>query len=163
MLIDFEEAIVYNPMVGAVALWEFTRKYETHRHSTEGVNLLAIMPVLPILMQRAAAEKLSGMRFESGLAKFLIEHPIVKVELQERLAAFSALSLSSLNIACAAGLLERMPAIARPLFITRAKNLPGEIRLQGAPAVIALAARRLGAFFRDETLFQIEAKLGVIL
>lgn len=163
LLRDFEERLVQNPLLGASLLWEFTRKYETHGNVAQGASLLVLIPVLPLLLHRASAEKLRGMQFDSGLAKLLIEFPTIRFDLQRRIAAFSALSLSSLNLACAAGLLRRMPLVAAPVFMTMATKLPPQVIAKGTPAVMKLAARRLGAFFRDETLFQIEAKLGIIL
>lgn len=163
MLRDFEERLVQNPLLGAGLLWEFTRKYETHRSVAQGASLLVLMPVIPILLHRASAEKLKGMQFDSGLAKLVVEYPTMKFELQRRIAAFSALSLSSLNVACAVGLLQQMPLVTGPVFVTKIARLPEQVRAKGTPAVMSLAARRLGAFFRDETLFQIEAQLGIVL
>ena len=163
MLADFEERLIQNPLTGAVVLWEFTKKFETHRSTAQGVSLLLIMPVLPIIFQSTYADKLKGMQFESGLAKLLDEAPTVRVDLQRRVAAFSALTLASINVACAAGLLQRMPSVTAPVFVTRIPRLPGELVPKGPSAVLGLAARRLGAFFRDETVLQVETKLGIVL
>jgi hypothetical protein len=163
VLHDLEERLIQNPLTGAVVLWEFTRKYETHRNTAQGATLLLLMPVLPIVFQRGPAEKLRGMHFDSGLAKFLEEAPTVRADLQRRVAEFSSFTLSSINVACASGLLRRMPLVTTPTFVTRLPNLPAQVVAKGTPATLSLAARRLGAFFRDETVFQMETKLGIVL
>jgi hypothetical protein len=160
---QFEENIVFNPLFGAILLWEFTRKYETYRPEPAAPTLLVMMPVLPILFNQASSQKLRGMRFESGLAKVLADCPTFAFNLTQRIREFAPVSLAAINLACAGGLLQRVPLTDSISFATSARTLPGSVRSDGVPGAIALAARRLGAFFREETPLQIEAKLGILL
>jgi len=161
MQAHFEEQIVANPLWGGIALWEFTHQYESHRVPIRYPSLLLLLPVLPILLHRPSAKRLKGMFFDSGLAKFLVDDPTLILNLQDRMAAFAPTTLRSLNIACAARLLEKVDTPAGLSFRCKSQSLPNSIQPNGIARVTALAARRLGAFFRDETALQLEAKLRI--
>lgn len=161
MQAHFEEQIVANPLWGGIALWEFTHQYESHRVPIRYPSLLLFLPVLPILLHRPSARRLQRMLFDSGITKFLVDDPTVILNLQDRITAFAPTTLRSINIACAAGLLEKIDSAAGISFRCKLQSLPNPIQPNGIAKVTALAARRLGAFFRDETPLQLEAKLRI--
>jgi hypothetical protein len=103
------------------------------------------------------------MQFESGLTKFLADDPTIVVDLQDRIAAWTAATLQSINIGCAAGLFEKVIGVNGLEFKSSVKALPSAIQPEGITNTKALAARRLGAFFRDESLVQIQSKLRISL
>ncbi|WP_345772317.1 three component ABC system middle component [Azospirillum baldaniorum] len=163
MRIDFEERIVRNPVLGAVMLWSFVFQHEQRESAPEPPNIPMLMPVLPIVLHQASTAKLKGMRFDSGLAKAILDTPTMRAGLQERIIAFAPLTLSSLNIACAAGLLRRSTRTSQIAFQTAVSRLPTEIAPEGVVRDMANAAKRLGAFFADESVVQLQMELGIRL
>ncbi len=161
MQAGFEEQIVANPLWGGISLWEFTRQYESHRVPVRYPSLILLLPVLPILLHRPSAQRLKRMYFDSGLTKFLVDDPTIILNLQDRMIAFASTTLRSINIACASGLLEKVDSTVGISFRCKLQALPNAIQPDGIAKVTAQAARRLGAFFRDETALQLEAKLRI--
>ncbi len=147
MLPDFEKAILGNPVLGAICIWEFIRKFETHRTPVEHPSLLHLLPVMPIILRRQSCEALKTMQFGSGLAKFLANDPTLIVDLQERIAAWSDSTLRSINIGCASGLFVASAQNGELQLKSIAKTLPVEIQPEGTAQEKTLASRRLGAFF----------------
>ena len=90
------------------------------------------------------------MKFDSGLAKVIHDVPTFTIGLQERMALHARTTLSSLNVACASGLLQRAPQSKELSFLPKIQTLPGAIQPTGVPLQMAAAARRLGAFFEEK-------------
>lgn len=163
MRIDFEEQIVINPVLGGVALWNFVSQYEKHAEPEAYPVILTLLPVLPIVFHKASVTSLKGMQFDSGLTKAIVDNPSIRVGLQRRIVSLSPLTLTSINIACASGLLQRVAAPGVPAFSRGLKRLPREVEPEGTARDIATAARRLGAFFARESIIQMQMKLGIML
>ena len=159
---DFEQMIVNNPMLGSLALWEFTSKFEAFRKPAAHPTLFHYLPVLPLALSRPTATKLKTMQFESGLPKLLADDPLLIVRLQERMVALAPVTLKSINVACASGLLGKTDADVMS-FTCKLKTLPPSIQPEGIANAVTLAARRLGAFFRVESLLRLQALLRISL
>ena len=162
MRMDFEERVVLNPVLGAVVLWSFISEYQKRSGSAHPPDLVLLLLVLPVVLHATSTEKLKRMRFDSGLAKAVAELPAICGGLRERVASYAPLTFTSLNVACASRLLERIPASNPPAFRIGTK-LPAPIRPKGVAYDMASAARRLGAFFVRGTISQVQAQLGISL
>jgi hypothetical protein len=163
MRIDFEERIIQNPLLGAILVWAFISKYQERSENSDPANILMVMPVLPILLHQNSVTHLKSMRFDSGLTKALVDFPMMRAGLQERIASMAPLTFSSINLACAASLLRRETNAGAIAFETVITRLPADIAPEGIPRDMASAARRLGAFFADASLVQIQMQLGIFL
>ena len=151
MDLQFEEVVVHNPALGATAQWSFTRAYFDSRNQVVGPTLLEEMLVLPVVLHPPSAKALFRMKKSSGLSKALLDAPEIPVGLQRRLEGFANLSLSSLGVSLASGLMSLDPDTPWPRYQPVPKSLPRRLKpTDEALKAIVGAAKRLGWWISQE-------------
>lgn len=153
MDLNFEQTIVHNPALGATALWSFSREYFDTQEQTVGPTLPETVLVLPIVFHHRSARAVHRMKKASGFAKAMLDEPQLPVGLQRRLEGFSEVSLASLNLATASGLLDLDPDQPWPRFVPGTKTLPTGLQpLSEDTKQVLNAAKRLGWWLAQEDL-----------
>jgi len=164
MRLQFELEIAQNPVLGATALWQFSRAFFDTVGHTEGPDLPSTMLVLPMVFHRRTAAAIRRMRRSSGLWKALCEHPEIPAGLQLRVESSASLSLESLSFAVAGSLLELDRTDPWPRYTPILRNLPGE--MSAAPEdvrQIIAASKRLGWWFANQDITTLCSRLHVRL
>lgn len=158
---DHEELILRNPGFAACALWHLSRSYADGADGRSPT--LAHMALgTAMLFHGATVEKISGMRFESGLLKAVSDMPELVAGVQPRLEAALHVCLIALQVGVAAQMLCREGGTGLPTFRALGTNLPKQVRTYDAVAGRTnLAARRLGAWFAAEDLATVRGRMGV--
>jgi len=136
-----EHDIVQNEALGALAVWSFAAQFFKAKGRTVGVPVPLAMIVLPIVHHHESVESLSTRNFDGGLFSALNDNRGLFAGLQDRMRAMSNQSLSALNVALAARLLEydRESCGLTPL---RASE-PKEVMTEDISRILA-TAKRLG-------------------
>ena len=164
MRLQFESEIVHNPVLGAMALWQFARAYFETTAQTEGPELPVALLVLPMVFHRRTAATIYRMKRASGLWKALHEHPEIPAGLQRRVESFADLSLESLSAAIAGSLLSFDRAVPWPRYTPVMKTMPEEMASPSQDvAQIYAAAQRLGWWFANQDTTTLCARLHVRL
>jgi hypothetical protein len=160
---NHEELILRNPALTACALWHLSRSYaDACAGASPSLPLLTVGTAM--LFHAATVEKVSGMRFDSGLLKAVADEPELIVGLQVRLEAALPVCLSALQVGTAAGILSREGGSGLPVFRALGANLPAGIRNSGtSAAALASTARRLGTWFASDDIVAVLARLAVRL
>lgn len=162
MSLDFEFEVIRNPLLGAAALWEFSNSYFQEAKQLSGASLPMMMLVLPIVYHKRTVETIRRKQKRSGLLKALSENPEITVGLQERVEAMSDLSLRTLSVACAAGLVHRQATSGWPIYVPELKRLPVSVVpiIDEGKAILG-SSRRLGAWFAQEDFVATISRLRV--
>lgn len=158
---DHEELILRNPAFGACAMWHLAR---TFADNADGRSPTLVHMVLGtgMLFHAATVDKVSGMRFDSGLLKAIADVPELIAGIQTRVEAALPVSLSAIQLGVAARILDREGGPGLPTFRSLGVDLPSAIRSRDAGAgATNAAARRLGAWFASEDLTTVQGRLGV--
>jgi hypothetical protein len=149
--------IVQNPALGAHSLWTFTSAYFARVQKKRGPRFALAFIVLPIVFNEEAAETIASKNLDGGLFRALADDRALFLNLQARMESMASLTLSSMNLSFASGLLK--------YDRQQAELIPGRRRdpFNGVAEVsrnIMAASRRLGTWtaeLSDEQLFAILA------
>lgn len=162
MDLQFEQVIVQNAAIGAVALWRFVATYFETTQQTDGPELPVVMLVLPIVFHERSSESICRMKSASGLLKALVEYPEMPAGLQIRLEATAHLTLQSLNLAISTSLLRLDRAQPWPRYTPARNSLPAPLSpAQPDTKRILAASQRLGWWFAAEDVSSLSRLLNV--
>lgn len=161
MKLDHEDIILRNPALGARAFWHFSNAYSV-RGNGNPPELPLFLLTSGILYHRSSVQKIKGMNFDSGLLKAVSDRPDIIAGLQYRMESYARDSFAALQVGTSAGLLLREGGTDFPAFRAQGLNLPTALRdAEGHVNEIFLAAKRLGAWFANESLEAIRYRLRV--
>lgn len=126
-----EAEIVQNPALGAALLWMFSLAY-AKACDGPGVPMPVMFIVLPILLDEHTRDVASTTRTNSGLNKFSLKLLTKKEDLlsiHSRMLRLRMLTLKSLSLAIAKGLLEIevSNALVRTKRTSRGHSFPDEL------------------------------------
>jgi hypothetical protein len=158
---DHEEIVLRNPALGARAFWHFSYAYSV-RGKGAPPELPHFLLAAGMLYHRSSVQKIKGMNFDSGLLKAVSDRPDIVAGLQYRMESYARETFVALQVGTASGLLLREGGSEFPAFRALGMDLPLSLR-DGSGHVneIFLAAKRLGAWFGNETLEAIQRRLIV--
>lgn len=140
-----EVEAAHNPAFGAIILFEFSKAFYDVVHQTAGPSLPMTLLVSPICLHLRSARELYRMQQRSGLDRAVDKFPELPTGLQERVERMFDLTMASLSVAVASGLLARDPASPWPLFPPARRTLPAELDSRSDDSKLVLgAAKRLG-------------------
>lgn len=148
MLNEFD--IFQNKVLGAHAIWEFTKNFQIN-HSEKGLpSLLLTMPVLPLCMNKRVVTGIKERNFKGGsLLRALDENKDLFSGLQDRMEGMANLTMESIYLGSVVGLIsyERVNSVIAPV----AKSLPLKIKENMSKnseyVDIINTSRRIGAWF----------------
>jgi len=99
-------SIFQNHVLGAHALWEFSKHYQQYEENNQAPILLLALPVLPIVFNKRASDCIKNRNFKEGsLFKTITENKDIYTGLQERMEQSMDITFNSIHIAVAADLL----------------------------------------------------------
>jgi len=146
MNIDFEREIAHNISLCTWSLWECCRRFNEEVNAARGVPLPQLFLVLPLTLNRDAAETIRTKNMTEGsFFRTLSEDRAIMAGLQRRLHGHAARTRRALNLGFASGVV-RFDREAIEVYVGR-RSLPGN------PAMSTLsedfrrvigASRRLG-------------------
>ena len=149
-----------NPALGASLLWRFACGYCPQNAAVDGLPLPLLFCVLPILLHARTCDEVSSTLVASGLRKFEEKFRAdadLLLALQQRSVTMRPLSLRSLRIALATGLLSLVADSGTiwPRTYAPVRDLP-------RPADDLLkAGEKLGAWCRPLSLFEVSGIVRV--
>ncbi|MFZ3001598.1 MAG: three component ABC system middle component [Undibacterium umbellatum] len=156
---------VQNPALGAVIIWRFCCAYVGSHPTGDPAPLPLLFLPLPIVLHHATAEFLRRTFPSSGLRAFASKFGDSKVskqdlllQIQERSLRWRTLSLQSIELAAAGGLIHLTElGNAVPLPRPKARGMPDEVKQMMSDA------EKLGAWCGQLTLHEIITTLKVRL
>lgn len=155
-----EVQAMQNPALGAALIWRFACGYAPPQSASEGVPLPLAFVVLPLVLQDATRSAIEVTQARSGLRKFeerFSSRGDVLYALNDRALAMRTLSLRSVRLAVATGLLTLIPEKSAlwPRTYSRAR------RAGKSEQVLMKAAEKCGAWCSTMTLFELSGTLRV--
>lgn len=155
-----EVQAIQNPGLGAALVWRFACGYCPENQSGEGVPLPLAFVVLPVVLHTRMREQVTSTRIASGVRKFEEKFSgsgDLLFALNERAIALRQLSLRSMRIAMACGLITVLPDQAAfwPRSYSRPTNTSKPV------TELMKAAEKLGAWCAPLSLFEISGILRV--
>ena len=152
---------MHNAALGSVLIWRFSCGY-TPQGQSHGTPLPLLFLVLPILLHEATASRVAGTLAGSGLRKFEEKFAAqgagdVLMSLQPRAVAMRDLTLRSIRVALAGGLVTLVGD--RAAVWPRSYSSPPEA--QKAIVSLMRGAEKLGEWMQDLTLFEVSGILNV--
>ena len=151
--------IFQNKIIGAHAIWEFAKCYSSYHAEHHNPNLMLMMPVLPLCLNKRVISGIKERNFKEGsLIKALDEHKDLFSGLQERMEDMAELTLQSIFIASVSGLIVFQRETGE--IIPSARNFPNKLKNQiGGPkndySDILSASKRIGAWFSQVNLSEL--------
>ncbi|MCC6584558.1 MAG: hypothetical protein IT271_12715 [Chitinophagales bacterium] len=146
-------SIFQNHVLGAHALWEFSKQYQEYQEYNEPPILLLTLPVLPIVFNMRATNCIRSKSFKEGsLLKVITENKDIYAGLQERMEGSIDMTFKSIHIAVASGLL-----IYDKTTTQLIPNRKSELILKQSLDYtnILSASRRIGAWFAQLNIQEI--------
>jgi hypothetical protein len=151
MISDY--SIFQNNILGAHAIWEFSKYYEEHSPEKSYPLLILALPVLPIVFNKRATDCIKTRFMKEGsLMKTISENKDIYSGLQERMELCLDLTFKSINMATSSGLILYDKETTR-LIPNRKSEL--QIKRYEDYIDILAAARRIGAWFATLTFQEI--------
>jgi len=99
-------SIFQNHVLGAHALWEFSKHYQEYEENNQAPILMLALPVLPIVFNKRATDCIKNRNFKEGsLFKTITENKDIYAGLQERMEQSVEITFKSIHIAVASNLL----------------------------------------------------------
>lgn len=154
-----ESRAMHNPALGATLLWRFACGYSPEG-STRGTPLPLLFIVLPIVLHQATNRNVIGTQLGSGLHKFEEKFATkgdMLLAIQPRAMAMRDLSLRSLRIALASGLVSLVPEQGAVWPLSYAPP-PTDSKATGA---LFKGAEKLGRWTGNMSLFEASGTLRV--
>ncbi|GAA5480026.1 three component ABC system middle component [Haloferula helveola] len=115
MNLFFEKNAIQNPILGAEAIWTATKACYKKSSQINGLPFAASFVILPLALHSRTAETLATKNLQGALIKSLSENREIPFGLQERVEELSDLTLASISLAAASGLITLDPVHDRPL------------------------------------------------
>lgn len=151
-----EVQAMQNPALGAAVTWTFCQAYT--KKSGEPCPLPLAFIVLPIVLHERTRERVSSTQARSGLRKFqekFTNEGDLLLALNERALSMRQLSLASVRLALATGLLALDPVTGKlwPSEAALPRPVPDSV------ADLSAAAGKLGEWCSELTLHEVSAIL----
>jgi hypothetical protein len=105
MKLESEAELVQNPAICALVICTFVTEFYGQSKKLKGPAFPFVLPILPMVIHKETVEALARRRYIGGLHLALAENKTLIVDLQERMEISTELTLSSLNICFASGLI----------------------------------------------------------
>jgi len=140
-----EYDVVQNHVLGAHILREFVKYYQRYSEDKAGPTLVLIMPVLPLVLNKAATTSISKRHFiEGSLTKTITEDKTLYTGLQDRMEKMANQTFHSLSMAFSLNLLAYDQKTTLVIVVNKASP-----QMDGAQNYREMlnAARRLGCWF----------------
>ncbi|HAF36267.1 MULTISPECIES: three component ABC system middle component [Sphingobacterium] len=142
--------IFQNKVLGAHAIWEFSKNFQQTNKEKAFPTLLLTMPVLPLCLNRRVVNGIKERNFKTGsLLRALEENKDLFSGLQDRMESMANLTLESIYLGSVVGLISYDRD--RSLITSTIKSLPSKIKenmMKNSEYMdIINASRRIGAWF----------------
>jgi len=155
-----EVQAMQNPALGAVLIWRFACGYSPKRENGRGIPVPLAFLVLPVVLHGRTRAGVDSTNLASGFRKFedkFEEHADLLLAINHRTFAMRPLSLRSVSIALAAGLLTLLPEQAALWPRTYARAAGATNSMVG----LMKAAEKLGTWCAQLSLFEVSGILRV--
>jgi hypothetical protein len=150
-----EPEIVQNDALGALILWAFTNQYCAKQPA--GVELLWLLPVLPLAFHQDTTEAISHRHFDGGIYLALTEDRTLVSGLQERIETMAPQTFAGLNVAIATGLLRLDGSKHRVISLRRTDPIHYGPKVKPLVAT----AERLGYWFGSSSPEEVVSLLRI--
>ena len=155
-----EVQAMQNPALGAILIWRFVCGYSPEKTGGNGVPMAVAFIVLPVVLHSRTRDEVEATRIASGVRKFEQKFEArgdLLLAINHRAIAMRSLSLRSLRLGLACGLLTLLPEQAT--LWPRTYATPGG----AAKPIESLmkSAEKLGAWCAPLTLFELAGILRV--
>ena len=145
--------IYQNKLLGAHAIWEFSKFYQEYEENHKPPQLLLALPVLPIVFNKRAMNIIKGKKFKEGsLIKTISENKDIYVGLQERMEDTADITLSSIYLATASNLI--MYDRETTNLVPNSSILPKINKYEDYSDIIS-SSKRIGAWFAQLNTYEI--------
>ncbi|MFZ6677263.1 three component ABC system middle component [Undibacterium sp. Tian12W] len=144
-----DQNLIQNSALACFLLVSFVHSYEQLTAKTASPELMKLLLILPICWHKASCSAIQSRQASTPLHAVLSDSPLIKVDFQDRISAFSAATLQGLNLGCASGLLERKFDRDVPCLTTTFDRWPQKSKPVTAPAEMLNAIDRLANWFKD--------------
>jgi hypothetical protein len=155
-----DQNLIQNSALACFLLTAFVKRYEVLTAKTASPELLKLLLVLPIVWHKESCDAIRNRNFTTSLQSVLAGSPIIRDQLQERIAEFSPISCQGLNLACASGLLRRVSIGDESCLSAAFDRWPlGSNPAIKAPKEMLQAIERLVVWFKDAQTAQLYSQL----
>jgi hypothetical protein len=161
-LIEYQ--IYQNHVLGAHALWEFTKSFNDNSVPYKYPTIYQAMPVLPLCLNKRVVEGIKYRNFKEGsLLRAIEENKDLFSGLQERMMDMAKLTFHSLYLATNSRLLvlDREQMVLIPNQITSPQKSIAQ--LQEDYKDILKASRRIGSWFSKLSLQELLMYFNITL
>lgn len=146
-------SIYQNKLLGAHAIWEFSKFYQQFEENNKPPKLILSLPVLPIVFNKRAMNIIKNKKFKEGsLIKTISENKDIYVGLQERMEDIADITLSSIYIATAANLI--MYDRETTNLVPNSSVQPKIEKYEDYSDIIS-SSKRIGAWFAQLNTYEI--------
>jgi len=142
--------LIHNSSLACFLLTHFIGHYQD-AELEQTPDLPKLMLVLPLIWNEASRNELNKRNTRSTLATVLRETPILKIDLQERVAAHAGATLQGLNLAVSSRLVGTVKKNVNTVsFQVLANRWPTGIK-SAIPKTMMQTSERLAKWFTTET------------
>lgn len=146
-------SIYQNQLLGAHAIWEFSKFYQEYEEKNQPPQLLLSLPVLPIVFNKRAMNAIKSKKYKEGsLIKTINENKDIYIGLQERMEDTADITLHSIQIATSAGLILYDPETT--CLIPNSNIVVKKTQYEDYADIIS-SSKRIGAWFAQLNIYEI--------
>lgn len=145
-----DRQLIHNSSLACFLLTYFIGQYQ-NAASANTLDLPKLMLVLPLAWSESSRAELSKRTARSTLAAVLRETPVLKIDLQQRVAAHAGTTLQGLNLAVSTRLIGKIGTMANGVsFQVLADRWPSGIK-STIPTAMMQTVERLAKWFATES------------
>lgn len=146
-------SIYQNKLLGAHAIWEFSKFYQQFEENNKPPPLILALPVLPIVFNKRAMDIIKSKKFREGsLIKTISQNKDIYVGLQDRMEDTADITLSSIYMAAASNLI--MYDRETTVLIPNSSIQPKIDKYEDYSDIIS-SSKRIGAWFAQLNIYEI--------
>jgi Family of unknown function (DUF6521) len=157
-----DRSLIHNSALACFLLANFVKEYQALTAKTQYPSLEKLLLVLPLVWHGPSRRSIAKRMSATPLHAVLSDEPRILEQLDERIAAYAAVSCQGLNLACATGLLEtRRHENAQTVFAFAPSQWPIHSKPNAISSEMLGTTARLANWFKDHSAAELFALFGV--
>lgn len=141
--------LVKNSALACFLLTTFVHRHEELTARSSSPDLMKILVVLPMIWHKESCNIIRKKNTNTNLRAVVLENPILRASIQERIESLTPISYQGLNLAIASGLIKRHMANDIPYVSTCFSRWPRGSKPIEAPSEMIQGIERLAFWLKD--------------
>lgn len=140
--------LINNSSLACFILVNFIKQYEEVSMDERKPDLIKLLLILPFAWHETSRSSIKGKKSSTPLKSLLLDSPLVKSNIRQRVSAYSGVSIQGLNLASACGLISKIEQNGNTLFKSNFNKWPKGSK-PSIPVEMTQTTKRLAGWFSE--------------